>query len=178
MNGTDHPFEGLPYLAALLLAGVFGGAALAKWRDLPGTARAMAAFGLPRPWLVARAVPGVEAALALGLVLTPAGSGVLALALLAAFTVLLVTRLRGGEAGVPCGCFGGWGRSALSWVDVVRNGTLLVAAMIAITGDVPRRPGLGALALTGLVVATTVGTLRRLRIRAGDQPTVPSRPNR
>jgi uncharacterized membrane protein YphA (DoxX/SURF4 family) len=164
MTGTDRPFAGLPYLAALVLAAVFALAAAAKWRDLPGTARAMATFGLPRPWLVARIVPGVEAALALGLVLTPAASAVVALALLSAFTVLVVLRLRGGGAGTPCGCFGSWGRSTLSWVDVMRNGLLVVTALIAIAGDLPRRPGIGALALTLAVLAASGVVFRRLRM--------------
>lgn len=166
MIGTDQLFRGLPYLASLLLAGMFAVAALAKWRDLPGTARAMASFGLPRPWLVARVVPGVEAALAVGLVLTPAGSAVLALALLTAFTVLLATRLRRGAVGIPCGCFGGWGGSTLSWVDVLRNALLLIAALIAITGDLPRRPGSGAIALAVVAISAAAVLLRRLRQRS------------
>lgn len=169
MNWTERPFDGLPYLAALLLAGVFAVAAVAKWRDLAGTARAMAAFGLPKPWLVARAVPGAEAALAVGLVLTPAASAVLAFALLAAFTMVLVARLRRGAPGAPCGCFGSWSGSALSWSDVVRNGLLLVAALIAITGDLPRRPGVGVVALSVVAAVGAAATRRRLRIRSRSQ---------
>ncbi|MFN0025613.1 MAG: MauE/DoxX family redox-associated membrane protein [Acidimicrobiales bacterium] len=165
MTWTDRPFHGLAYLAALLLAGVFAVAAVAKWRDLPGTARAMAAFGLARPWLLARTVPGVEAAIAVGLVLTPTGSAVLALALLAAFTALVASRLHRGLTGTPCRCFGTWGASTLSWVDVARNGCLMVVAVIAISGDVPRRPGIGALALTAVAGAATAAALRQIRRR-------------
>lgn len=165
MSWTENPFGGLAYLASLLLAAVFAVAAVSKWRDLPGTARAMAAFGLPRPWVVARMTPGVEAALAVGLVLTPAGSAVLALALLSAFTVLLVTRLRRGAAGVPCGCFGGWGASVLSWVDVVRNAALMGVAVLAISGDMPRRPGVGAVMLIVAAVGGMAALVRELRKR-------------
>ena len=50
--------DGLPYLAALALAALFALSAVAKWRDLPGTARAFRALGVPRPWTAVRVVPG------------------------------------------------------------------------------------------------------------------------
>jgi len=58
----------------------------------------------------------------------------LALGLLAAFTVLLVRRLRAGST-APCRCFGGVRSRAIAWTDVVRN--LVLAALAVVTLAVP-----------------------------------------
>ncbi len=138
--------SGLPYVAALLLAAVFAAAAMAKWRDLPGTARSFRALGVPRPSTTARAMPGVEAALAGGLVLVPAGAAMVAVALLVAFTVFLVGRLRAGVT-APCACFGGLGGGRLSWLDVLRNVLLTGVGVVALFAGWPQLPGPGAIAV-------------------------------
>ncbi len=156
---------GLPYLASLFLAGLFVLAAVAKWRDLPATARSLRALGLPRPWTAARALPAVELALALGLVVTPAGSAAVALSLLSAFSVFLVSRLRAG-VDAPCQCFGTWGSGRpLSWVDVVRNVWLMAAAVLALSGGWPTAPTPAAVGLGLILVAVAVASLRFLRHR-------------
>ncbi|MCC6435148.1 MAG: methylamine utilization protein MauE [Acidimicrobiales bacterium] len=164
--------DGLPYLAALVLAALFLLSAVAKWRDLPAAARAFRALGVPRPWTAVRVVPGVEAGLATVLVLAPEGAAMLAFALLVAFTVFLVARLRAGVT-EPCRCFGGWGFDRLSWADVVRNGWLLSMAVVAMTGRGPVAPSPGAVlalvAWVGAAVASVRWTARIDRV----QPTRP-----
>lgn len=164
--------DGLPYLAALALAALFLLSAVAKWRDLPATARAFRALGVPRPWTAVRVVPGVEAGLAVVLVLAPEGAAMLAVALLVAFTVFLVGRLRAGVT-EPCRCFGGWGFDRLSWADVARNGWLLSAAVVAMSGRGPTAPSAGAvLALLAWVGAAVLS----VRLVAGIDRGRPTRP--
>lgn len=151
--------DGLPYLAALVLAAAFAIAAIAKWRDRPGTARAFRALGVPRPWTSARLVPGVEATLAVGLVVTPSGAAGVALALLVAFTVFLVGRLRAGVH-APCSCFGGWGTGSLGPADVVRNGWLLLAALVALGGARPEVPTPLAVVAALLCLTAAVVSIR------------------
>ena len=50
-----------------------------------------------------------------------------AVALLAAFTVWLVT-----HRGVPCACFGAWSRRPAGWREVVRNLVLIGVSLVAI----------------------------------------------
>ncbi|MGE0727493.1 MAG: MauE/DoxX family redox-associated membrane protein [Acidimicrobiia bacterium] len=150
--------DGLPYLAALALAALFALSAVAKWRDLPGTARAFRALGVPRPWTAVRVVPGIEAGLAVVLVLAPEGGAMVAFALVVAFTVFLVGRLQAGVR-APCACFGGLGLSRLSWADVVRNAWLLVAALAAMAGTGPTAPGPTAVLAAIGVVAAAVGSV-------------------
>lgn len=151
--------DGLSYLAALVLAAVFITAAIAKWRDLPATARAFRALGVPRPWTSARLVPGVEAALAVGLVVTPAGAAGVALALLVSFTVFLVGRLRAGVH-APCSCFGGWGTGTLGPADVLRNGWLLLAGVVALGGSRPEVPTPLAVLVALLCLSAAVVSIR------------------
>ena len=55
------------------------------------------------------------------------------MALLAAFTTLLVGRLRAGRT-EGCGCVGAWSTRSLSWSDVVRNLALIAVGCIAVLG--------------------------------------------
>ena len=57
-----------------------------------------------------------------------------AIALLVAFTTLLVIRLRQGRR-PPCACFGAWSTRPLDWLDVARNGALVILAGIVIAGS-------------------------------------------
>jgi uncharacterized membrane protein YphA (DoxX/SURF4 family) len=120
-------------VAALVLALVFLVAGLAKLRSPIDTRRALGALGLPRPDVLGVAVPVVELATALLLVLDPVTGGASAVALLAAFTTLLVGRLRAGHT-EGCGCFGAWSTRPLSWADVVRNLALIAVGCIAVLG--------------------------------------------
>lgn len=119
--------------SAWFLGGVFTVAAVAKLRDPLGTRRTMGSFGLPRPRLLARVLPATEAATALLLVVDPRMGGQCAVALLVAFTTLIVGRLMAGHRDA-CGCFGAWSQRPLSWRDLTRNGVLIALGVIPALG--------------------------------------------
>ncbi len=151
--------EGLGDTAALFLAGIFAFAGIRKWREPTETEASFRAFGLARPALLSRAVPLVEVATAVGLVVAPRHVALVALALLAAFTTVLVRGLRAGVT-VGCRCFGASGQAPVSNLDVLRNtllaGLALGAALLGTPGFAkPSLPaaiflGGGAGAATGL----------------------------
>lgn len=164
----------LPSLAAAILAGAFAWAAAAKvlrwgvWRD------ALPAYRLgPLEALAAVAVPLAEiTVVALVVGGRPAAAGVVALALLAAFSLALVRARTGGEA--PCACFGRRKVRSLR-VLLARNAALAVAAALSL-GAEGRRLSLpamdplpAALALLGAAAAVGLGlaAVRWLRPPAG-----------
>ena len=93
----------------LLLAGVFLTAGIGKLRDLPGSRRAVADFGVPEraARVVGLLLPLAEIAIAVSLVPAPSARwGALAAAiLLAAFIVGIARALSRGEQ-PDCHCFG------------------------------------------------------------------------
>ena len=119
--------------AAWLLALVFTVAAVTKMWDPRGTRRTLGNFGLPRPRLLARLLPVAEAATALLLIVDPRVGGQAAVALLVAFTTLIVGRLLAGHH-EACGCFGYWSKQPLSWRDLARNGALIALGAVAALG--------------------------------------------
>ena len=123
----------LVVLAAWLLACVFAVAAAVKLRDPLGTRRTLGDFGLPNPRLLARVLPATEATTALLLVVDPRVGGQCAVALLVAFTTLIVGRLMAGHRNA-CGCFGTWSKRPLSWRDLARNGVLVALGAVAALG--------------------------------------------
>jgi len=125
--------DALVDIAACLLAAVFAVAAVAKLRDPLGTRRTLGEFGLPNPRLLARVLPVTEAATALLVVVDPRVGGQCAVALLVAFTTLIVGRLLAGHRDA-CGCFGTWSKRPLSWRDLARNGVLVALGVIAALG--------------------------------------------
>jgi uncharacterized membrane protein YphA (DoxX/SURF4 family) len=144
---------GIAYVAALGLAATFAWAAIAKLRAPERTAAGFAGLGLPAPTLLARVVPGVEAGLAVALVVVPVWGAGSALGLLAAFTILLAVNV--GRDAPGCNCFGATPTDEpVSWVEVLRNLLLGAAAVIATGAPRPLVP-----ALPEAVVATTVGVL-------------------
>ena len=120
-------------IAAWLLAAVFAIAAATKFRDPLGTRRSLGDFGLPNPRLLARILPTTEAATALLLIVDPRLGGQCAVALLVAFTTLIVGRLMAGHHDA-CGCFGTWSQRPLSWRDLARNGSLIALSVITALG--------------------------------------------
>ena len=124
------------YALAIGLSIVFAWAGVAKIRAPRPTARAFAALGVPP--VLARVVPFVELVLAVALVVAPI-SALAALALVVAFTVVLLRA----DDGVRCACFGSGSADPVSWVQVLRNGLLAGAAVIA-SGATPVIPGLAA----------------------------------
>lgn len=145
------------YAAALLLAAVFAWSGVAKLGSRATTVRTFRAFDLAAPEALATGVPLVEIALAVGLVLVPAEAALGAMAVLAGFTTLLVRALRAG-VDIGCGCFGTARRTPVSFVEIVRNGLLASAALVASAAAGPVRPDLeavltvGTAALIGAVV--------------------------
>lgn len=122
--------------AALVLGAVMVRAAWAKRRSPAQTEADFASLGLVAAGPLAVAVPVVELAVAALLVLTPGWGGVVAAALLAAFTAVLVRVLRNPDGLTPsCACFGGSNRSPVSSRHLVRNAALLALAFVAASFD-------------------------------------------
>jgi thiol-disulfide isomerase/thioredoxin len=113
-------------------------AGCAKLADLPGSRRAVVAFGVPDRFAgpVALVVPIAEIAIAIGLV-PVASAPVAALGaafLLACFTVGIANALAHGRA-PDCHCFGQVHSAPTSWRTLGRNLALLaMAAFVAIAG--------------------------------------------
>ena len=117
-------------VAAILLGAAFvlaGASKLAAGRAWPAQA---AGLGAPA-WSVG-ALPWVElvlgALLISNLVRRPAS--IVALVLLLLFSTLVVARLRDGRR-PPCACFGAWSVRPLGLGHLVRNGLLVVLAIVA-----------------------------------------------
>jgi uncharacterized membrane protein YphA (DoxX/SURF4 family) len=154
----------LGYLAALVLAGTFAWAGLAKLRAPAATRRTFRALGVPGPATAARVVPLAELGLAVGLVLVPGWAAAAALALLAAFSTLLLRAVRAGVE-VSCGCFGSAGDQPVSFVELVRNALLGLAAVAALATPSPVAPSLAAVLVAGLGVALALVVLALADVR-------------
>lgn len=148
----DVPMSDVGYVSALVLAALFAWAGLAKLGARRRTTRTFRSLGLPTADALAVAVPAVELALAVGLVVVPGWAAAGALALLAAFTTFLVKAIRAG-VDVGCGCFGSAATDPVSPVELVRNGLLAVAALLALAAPTPRVPELAAVLVGGLALA-------------------------
>jgi uncharacterized membrane protein YphA (DoxX/SURF4 family) len=158
----------LGYLAALVLAALFAWAGVAKLGARRRTTRTFRALGLPAADTLAVAVPAVELALAAGLVVVPGWAAAGALALLAAFSVFLLQAIRAG-VDVGCGCFGSAGTEPVSYVELVRNGLMGIAAAFALTAPRPDAPSLAAVLVAGaaLAIAGVVLALADLKRTVG-----------
>lgn len=160
--------EGTEYAAAVVLAAVFALAGVAKLRRPAVTARSFSDLGLPLSRELAVAVPAVELVLAVGLVVVPPVAAALSLLLLAAFTIVLALAIRsGGQAG--CGCLGSTRNEPVSSVEIIRNGLLAGAAVVAMGASGPVAPGLGDVIAvsTATLVAMVVIALADMRRSAG-----------
>ena len=155
----------IAYAAALALAAVFATAAIAKLRRRPTTERVFGALGLASPRALAVGVPLAELALAAGLVVVPSAAGIAALAVLAGFTTFLVLSIRRGDA-LGCGCFGTAEPAPAGGVEVVRNGFLAAAAVLAAFAPGPVVPGPSALAAVAAVAAVAVVVVAAISRRA------------
>ena len=125
----------------LLLAGVFLTAGIGKLRDLPGSRRAVADFGVPEraARVVGLLLPLAEIAIAVSLVPAPSARwGALAAAiLLAAFIVGIARALSRGEQ-PDCHCFGQIHSEPAGPLTLARNAALLGgAAVIVVYGSGP-----------------------------------------
>ncbi len=121
----------LASVAAASLALVFAWAAVAKLRSPGQTAEGFAALHLPRPDALAWAVPGIELATAVALLVRPVWGALVAFALLTGFTVFLADVVRRGVP-VSCHCFGAGGDRPVDRRSLYRNGALLAIALCVI----------------------------------------------
>ena len=118
--------------AAIVLGAAFvlaGSSKLAAGKAWPAQA---AGLGAPT-WSVGP-LPWIELVLGAVLIsnLTRRPASIAALALLVALTGLVVVRLGEGRH-PPCACFGAWSARPLGPGHVVRNGLLIVLAVVAAT---------------------------------------------
>jgi len=118
-------------VASLLLGLVFlvsGGSKIAAGPAWPEQAR-----GLGAPTFVVPVLPWVEIVLGAVLVmqLTPVPAAATALAVLVAFTALIVRRLSQGRH-PPCACFGAWSAKPLGPGHVARNVGFMALGVLAL----------------------------------------------
>jgi uncharacterized membrane protein YphA (DoxX/SURF4 family) len=139
------------YAAAVVLAGLFAWAGVAKLGARRRTTRTFRALGLPSPSALAVAVPVVELGLAVALLVAPRAGAAGALVVLVAFTAFLARAVaRGTDVG--CGCFGSASAERVSAVDLLRNALLAAAAVVALGAPAPDLPGTAAVVATGAAV--------------------------
>ena len=154
--------------AAIVLAAVFAWAAVAKFRTPAATAASFHGLGLPAAPAVARIVPVVEVAIALGLVVAPTLVAWPALALLLAFSVVIARAVAAGST-VTCACFGASPSAhedalPVSVVELVRNAGLGALAIVA-SGSAA---GSVRTSLPALVIVTVLVALSRVGFAAAD----------
>ena len=117
-------------VAAILLGAAFvlaGASTLAAGSTWPAQAAGLGAptwSVAPLPWVEL----GLGAILVSNLVRRPAA--IVALVLLLVFSSLVIVRLREGRH-PPCACFGAWSARPLGPGHLVRNGVLVVLAIVA-----------------------------------------------
>ena len=117
--------------ASIVLGLVFlvsGGSKIAAGHAWPDQAR-----GLGAPPLVVPVLPWLEIVLGAVLVmqLAPVLAAAVALAVLVAFTALILRRLSEGEH-PPCACFGAWSTKPLGRGHVVRNVGFMALGVVAL----------------------------------------------
>ena len=121
----------LGVIASVILGGVMcvaGGSKIAMGNRWPVEAQALGA-----PKSIAPIVPWIEISLGALLIvqLKPEVVGALSVALLVAFTLLIMRQLQIGHRPV-CACFGSWSSKPLSWQHVARNAGFIALAVITI----------------------------------------------
>ena len=144
-------------------------AAVAKVRNPVATRASFRDLGVPRPDASAVGVPVVECLIALGLVFVPVVGVLAALAMLAAFTAFLGVHLaRGSDIG--CGCFGATAAEPISSVSIVRNGMLMLLALLALCSTDPVLPGFDAIVFVSIAVLLGTTLLAVLDLRRKGTP--------
>ncbi len=131
------------WTARLVLAAVLAMAALAKLRALDEFVGVVHNYRvLPEPLvrLVAYALPALEAAIALALLLEPTrrAGAVAAAALLVIFALAMAVNLARGRVEIDCGCFAATLRQRISWALVGRNVVLIGLAALTMPAIVAR----------------------------------------
>ncbi len=149
------------WTARLVLAAVFGAAAVAKFRAWEEFAGVVHNYRLLLPPLERPTVyllPPLEAAIAVGLLIdaTRPTAAAGAATLLLVFGAAMGVNLLRGRRNIDCGCFASVLRQRLSWSLVWRNLVLLLLALAAFPPQLPVR------ALTWLDLVTTVAAAATL----------------
>lgn len=133
------------WTARLVLAAVLGAAAIGKLRAIEGFVGVVHNYRilpavLVRP--VAYALPALELAVALGLLIGPfrPQAAAAALLLLLVFALAMAINLARGRVHIDCGCFAAALRQRLSWGLVGRNFVLAGLALVALPQTVAVRP--------------------------------------
>ena len=163
----------------LVLAGVFLTAGIGKLRDLPGSRRAVADFGVPEraARVVGLLLPLAEIAIAVSLVPAPSARwGALAAAiLLAAFIAGIARALSRGEQ-PDCHCFGQIHSEPAGRSTLARNAVLLAfAGVIVVYGSGPALDdwvsarSAAELAAVGLGICAVAATAYAWTLRARNQ---------
>jgi uncharacterized membrane protein YphA (DoxX/SURF4 family) len=125
------------WILRVALASLFGAAAFHKLRDPRGFAGTLRDYEiLPTGWprAVAVALPGLELALALALLLPGLGPrpALVGAALLALYSGAIAWNLARGRTAIDCGCLGPAGYAPLSPGLLARN-AVLIGACLALT---------------------------------------------
>jgi hypothetical protein len=165
----------------LLLAGVLGGAALAKLASPASSQAALGTFGFgegPTRRFAWASLLALELGLAVAVAAGLDSAAYAAAALMAMFALLMLGALMRGQAGAPCACFGA-GSRVTPWA-VLRN--LVLAAGFALLPSLPEASlstdewlglGLGVALLACAALAVAVLALVRevgmLRLQLGSQ---------
>src|SRR5262245_3013543 len=163
----------------LVLAGVFLTAGIGKLRDLPGSRRAVADFGVPEraARVVGMLLPLAEIAIAISLVPAPSARwGALAAAiLLAAFIAAIARALSRGEQ-PDCHCFGQIHSEPAGRSTLVRNGVLFAFAVVIVAygsgpalDDWVSARSAAELAAVGLGIWAVAAATYALTLRARNQ---------
>ena len=119
------------FSCAVLLALILVRAAAAKLARPAATAAAFRALGVPLPGALAWGVPAAELVVATFLVAIPPAGGLAAVVLLLLFSAVLARAMRE-DSPAGCGCFGSVRTDPVTRSDLLRNGLLVVLALVAI----------------------------------------------
>ncbi|MFB7719573.1 peroxiredoxin family protein [Nocardia sp. NPDC056100] len=154
------------WAARLVAATVFGWAGTAKLLEPSGTREAVGQFGVSDRWVptVIWTLPAAELMVALALLpsWTAVPAAIVALGLLALFSLLVARLLRRGER-PSCSCFGSSSTQAIGPKTLVRNAILAALVLAVLVGSVaggavPQTLPLGYAA--GLVAIVALGTVQ------------------
>jgi hypothetical protein len=151
---------GIGYLGALVLAVVFVWAAAAKLARPDQTVAGLAALKVPKPAVMAWAVPAVELVTAALLAAVPRVGGLIALALLAVFSLVIARAVMGGVT-AGCSCFGAVSNRPVSAHDLGRNAILAALALAAGATPEPSAPPIWGVAVVLAAAVLWVTAFRR-----------------
>ena len=130
LTASDPSFSA-GYWSAAIVGAVFVYAGMQKVQDKPRWEAEAAALGVKQNF--ARPLPWLETLIGASMILGGVAGlmRLVALALLAAFTAVIIGNLRRGNR-PPCACFGSRRPTPISWWTVVRNMALMALIVFAL----------------------------------------------